>query len=399
MASLTVASLSAGSPAMADCLVEDNTCYGTDVLFSNTSSHYNSGFGYRTLYSNTSGMSNTAIGYSALYLNDTGGNNTAIGASAMLYNTAGYSNTASGDSALNANTTGSYNTATGAAALRTSTTGDFNTATGYSALNFNTEGYANTAIGTYSLQVNATGYYNTATGMWALGRNERGNSNTANGVGALYNAKGNRNVALGYYAGRDITSGPDNITIGTLQKGKASDSGVIRIGSSVYQKRAFVAGIRGVKTGKTGAVPVLIDANGQLGTINSSRRVKEDIQPMGDVSARLLDLKPVTFRYREAYEDGSKPVQFGLIAEDVAEVFPELVVRDADGAVETVSYHLLSTLLVNELQKEHRVNEAQAERIASLEAQVAEIAELKTAMAGMARKLGQLDRAGLRAAN
>jgi hypothetical protein len=378
--------------ALAACGSEDNTCYGTDVLFSNDNSHYNSGFGYRALYSNIWGHSNTAIGYSALLLNTYGGENTAVGHSALFYNTEGYGNTAAGHSALNANTTGDYNTATGKSALRYNTTGDSNTASGHSALNFNTEGYANTAIGSYSLQVNSTGYYNTASGYWALNSNEMGNRNTADGVAALYNAKGSRNVALGFYAGFNITTGANNIMIGAGQKGKADDSGVIRIGASTLQQKAFIAGIRGVTTGRADAVPVVIDANGQLGTISSSRDVKEDIEPLGQISERLLALRPVTFRYKEAFANGEKPIQFGLIAEEVAESFPELVVYDANGKPETVAYHLLSTLLVNEFQKAQGVIENQAARLAILEAQSEELAQLKKEFAAMAlliQRMGQ----------
>jgi len=172
---------------------------------------------------------------------------------------------------------------------------------------------------------------------------------------------------------------------------------VIRIGASAYQKKAFIAGIRGVTTGATGAVQVLIDANGQLGTINSSRRFKEDIQPMGSVSERLFGLRPVTFRYKQPYDDGSKPVQFGLVAEEVAQVFPELVVNGKDGKPETVSYQLLSTLLLNEVQKDHRVIQAQTARTEALEQQVltqaAQLAALNEQVAVLAKLVGDTDKA------
>jgi hypothetical protein len=149
----------------------------------------------------------------------------------------------------------------------------------------------------------------------------------------------------------------------------------------------------------TGAVAVLIDANGQLGTINSSRRFKEDIQPMGSVSERLFALRPVTFKYKQPYEDGAKPVQYGLVAEEVAEVFPELVVYGKDGKPETVAYHVLATLLLNELQKDHGAMQAQAERIASLEKQTstlerqnAELATLKAQVAMLAQAVERADK-------
>jgi hypothetical protein len=328
---LTVASLTVNTAATAAC-VDPNTCYGSFVLDSNTSGTYNSGFGYAALTSNTTGFQNTASGHAALYKNTTGYSNTASGASALFSNTTGYENTASGVGAL----------------------------------------YQNT-----------TGYYNTASGESALNSNTTGNRNTADGAYALVNATGHRNVALGFNAGNAITTGVDNIMIGAGQKGKANDTGVIRIGINTFQKKALIAGIRGVTTGLANAVPVVIDANGQLGTISSSRRVKEDIQPMGSASERLLELRPVTFRYKQPYEDGSQPVQFGLVAEEVAQVFPELVVYGEHGEPETVSYHLLATLLLNEFQKERSAAQAQA----------TELAQLKEQMAAMAAVIERLEHA------
>jgi hypothetical protein len=394
-------SLTVNSVATAVC-VDPNTCYGTDVLTATTTGTDNSGFGYQALYSNSSGGFNTASGSEALYFTTTGSFNTAIGARTLHHNTTGGTNTACGSDALYRNTTGDSNTASGYAALANNTTGDSNTASGQWALLNNTTGHSNTASGTEALYYstegfyntasgyqalvgNTTGDYNTASGYWALANNFTGNRNTADGAFALLNATSNRNVALGYEAGNAILTGGDNIVIGAGQKGKANDSGVIRIGISTFQKRAFVAGIRGVTTGLANAVPVVIDANGQLGTVSSSRRFKEDIQPMGSVSERLLDLRPVTFRYKQPFEDGSAPVQFGLVAEDVAQAFPELVVNGQNGEPETVSYHLLATLLLNEFQKEHTASQAQAVELARLKEQV-------TAMAAVIERLERADR-------
>ncbi len=388
-ACLTVASLAVNSVATAACL-DQNTCYGTDVLFSNTTGNANSGFGYEALYFNFTAGGNTASGYRALYSNTLGNWNTASGAEALFSNTSGFSNTASGNQALYSNTsgiantasgyqalhsnsTGFHNTANGHKALYNSTTGDINTASGASALYSNSAGYYNTASGVSALHHNTTGDYNTASGVTALHYNTTGNRNTADGVSALYNATGSRNVAVGYEAGYAITTGANNIMIGAGQKGNAADSGVIRIGASTFQTKTHIAGIRGVTTGKANAVPVVIDSNGQLGTIASSRRFKEEIQPMGNVSERLLALRPVTFRYKTDYEDGSHPTEFGLIAEEVAEVFPELVVYGEDGRPETVSYHLLSSLLLNEVQKERTLVHNQAAAISALQAQIDEL--------------------------
>ena len=202
-----------------------------------------------------------------------------------------------------------------------------------------------------------------------------GFGNTAVGRGALGQTTGQRNTALGYSAGLLTTTGTDNIHIRNV--GVAAETKTIKIGTEGTQERAFIAGIRGVTTGAADAVTVMIDSNGQLGTVSSSRRYKEDISDMAAVSERLLALRPVTFRYNKALDDGEKPIQFGLIAEEVAEVFPELVVYDRENRPETVKYHLLSSLLLNELQKVEAWQtgnrselEALRERVAELEALV-----------------------------
>jgi hypothetical protein len=172
-------------------------------------------------------------------------------------------------------------------------------------------------------------------------------------------------------------TGSNNIDIGN--QGSTSDSGTIRIGctsnclvGNAPQTSAYIAGIYGFSTGLAN-VPVVIDSNGNLGTVSSSRRYKEDIADMGNASDRLMQLRPVTFRYKKAYEDGSRPVQYGLIAEEVAEVYPDLVAHSADGQVESVRYQLLDPMLLNELQKQHATIDAQKEQIRSLEERLARI--------------------------
>jgi hypothetical protein len=364
---LTIASLAVSSVAIAQC-ADPNTCYGTGALASNTTGIDNSGFGYQALFSNTSGNYNAANGVAALTSNTEGNYNTASGGYALSGNTNGISNTASGFSALQNNTIGSANSATGVAALYNNVTGNSNTASGFLALFGNT-----------------TGNYNTASGYEALYSNSTGNHNTAIGYSSLRNATGHRNVAVGLNAGFAIKSGRDNIMIGAQQRGKGNDNGVIRIGEIDYQTRTFIAGIRGKTTGLSDAVPVVIDSNGQLGTVSSSRRFKEDIQSMGSVSERLYALRPVTFRYRQPDEDGGQPLQFGLVAEEVAEVFPELVVYGSDGEPETVRYQLLATLLLNEFQRQHQATQEQA----------TELARLKTQVAAMAKVMERLDHAQL----
>ncbi len=338
-----------------------NTALGVDALISSTPgvpSYYN-------------GATNTAVGALALRDNTTGFQNTGSGASALLFNSTGSRNTANGAYALEFNTTGDLNTGVGALALVLNTTGFYNTASGALALSSNTTGRANTANGTNALIGNTTGSLNTASGAYALLSNTTGNLNTASGTGALQlNSTGSRNTALGYFAGFANSTGTDNILIASYG---ANESNTLRIGEGTgtgifEQSRAFISGIRGITTGSANAIPVLIDSSGQLGTISSSRRFKEEIRDMGEASAGLAELRPVTFRYKRAFENGDKPMRYGLIAEEVAEVFPDLVAYDADGRPEAILDHLLVPLLLNEIQKRQRESVAQAETIARLEA-------------------------------
>jgi hypothetical protein len=296
--------------------------------------------------------------------------NTALGVGALAANTTGFDNTASGVQALYSNTTGRGNTASGSGALQANTTGNDNTAIGFAALPFNTAS-DNTAIGSAAMDQNTTGANNTASGSGALNLNTIGSNNTASGVSALKNnTTGSNNIAIGINAAANVSSSDsNNIHIGNV--GLAADNGTIRIGTPVTQTSFFAAGVRGVTTGNNDAIPVMIDSAGQLGTVSSSRRFKEDIADMGTASSGLMRLRPVTFRYQKPFADGSKPTQYGLIAEEVAEVYPDLVARSADGQIETVKYQVLDSLLLNELQKEHRQVQEQAETIRLLETRLA----------------------------
>ena len=294
------------------------------------------------------GPGNFFAGFGAGNFTMTGSQNTASGFYSLQNNTTGFRNTASGFLALGYNTTGSNNTASGFQALLDNTTGSNNTASGFLALLGNTTGGNNTASGFSVLRSNTTGIDNTGAGSNALFANTTGSRNMASGTGALSNnTTGSNNIALGNNAGLNI-NGNNNIAIGNT--GVAGDFDTIRLGTGGTQTRAFIAGTFGSLTG-LGAVQVLIDSTGQLGTISSSRRYKEDIADMGEASARLHALRPVTFHYKAPYANGEKPVQFGLIAEEVAEVFPELAVFNKEGQPETVKYQDLTPLLLNEVQK------------------------------------------------
>ena len=261
----------------------------------------------------------------------------------------------------------------GLVALEQNTAGTANTALGDGALNRNTAGNENTASGTNALYSNTTGTRNTASGQRALFSNTTGHQNTALGRDALYsNSTGLQNIAVGHEAGYNLTTGEYNIAIGNM--GVADEWLTTRIGSN--QTRAFIAGIRGTTTDAADAVAVVIDSNGQLGTVSSSRRYKQDIAAMGDASARLMQLRPVRFRYRRADADDPAPFEFGLVAEEVADVFPELVIYNENGEPETVKYRLLSSLLLNELQKQEKRLQYQEERLSSMAAQMAELSVL-----------------------
>ena len=340
-----------------------NTALGTDSLFSLTDGSENTALGENALHDNTLGTANTATGNNALFSNTLGGGNTATGFWALYTNSTGQSNTAAGYFALLDNTTGSGNTALGFETLEDNTTGFDNTAVGITALTFNTTGTENTGIGDRALAFNTSGSFNTAVGFGAL------NVSTT----------GNDNIALGKLAGAKLTTGSDNIDIGN--QGKAGESSTIRIGTKNTQKNTYIAGISGVTV--AAGVGVIVDSNGHLGTVTSSKRYKVAIRPMQDTSAAILSLRPVTFRYKKELDPEGTP-QFGLVAEEVAKVDSDLVANDDSGKPYTVRYEAVTAMLLNEFLKEHRKVESQA---AELQSQGKEIAELKAALKEQAAQI------------
>jgi hypothetical protein len=288
----------------------------------------------------------------------------------LVQNTSGDDNTAIGLGALGENTTGSYNTASGAVALADNTTGYYNTASGYAALENNTIGYFNTAIGYQALQANTAsgemaGSGNTAIGYQALLNNTIGGNNIGIGYQALYsNIDGTNNIAIGLEAASSVSGSPiNNIHIGNI--GASADTNVIRIGSA-QTGGTYIAGIYGGTPGIPNYL-VCVDFNGNLGSTGcssapSSRRFKEQIADMGDSSSKILQLRPVTFLYKPQYDDGSHALQYGLIAEEVAEIYPEMVGYDKDGQISSVKYQLLAPMLLNEVQKQHAEAEKQKQR-------------------------------------
>jgi len=326
-----------------------NTANGAFALFTNTTGNNNNAFGFQALFSNSTGPFNNAFGNGALSGNTTGDRNTAMGEGALLANTTGFKNIAIGVSALRNNSAGHDNIAIGQDACSQSQGGQFNTAVGSNTLESNTAN-GNTAIGAFALLNNSTGASNTATGTGALETNSVGIDNTANGLNALFNNTGNDNTALGFGAGAAATTGSNSVYIGAGMVGVAGESNA-----------CYIASIFG-QTVITG-LPVLVDSNNKLGTNVSSRRFKQNIKPMGKASEGILALQPVTFHYRS---DKTRTAQYGLIAEEVAEVNPDLVVRDKEGKPYSVRYEQVNAMLLNEFLKEHKTVEGQRATIAEL---------------------------------
>ena len=335
-----------------------NTAIGTSSMRFNTSGNYNTAIGSGSLSYNTDSWGNTAVGYAALY-SSTGSHNTATGFTSMEFNGTGYYNSAYGEETLLMNNSGNYNTAVGSAALKS-----------------NISGSGNTAVGGSALQAN-TGAENTGCGASSLFSNTSGDSNSAFGRRALYhNTTGSNNIGLGAFAGSNVTTGSNNIEIGSA--GGAGDQNTIRLGTQGSHTAAYVAGVFG--TPVTGS-PVYITSTGQLGVLASSERYKTRIAPMGNSTARLQQLKPVTFQLKQ---DPGGAVQYGLIAEEVARVYPELVIRDAAGRIEGVRYDELAPMLLNDLQQQRK-------QVAEMRAAMADLKQQYAAMQAALRKLGTQD--------
>jgi hypothetical protein len=356
-----------GAGTLALNIADSNTATGTAALLLNTTGTENTANGTAALLSNSDGISNSAFGAFALNSNLGGSSNTAVGDRALFLNTTGGFNTATGSFALQANTTGTDNTAHGAGALE-SNTGSENTAMGSGALLFNTTGTGSTATGFQALLNNTVANGNTAYGYQALSSNigsaATASFNTAIGYRALANqTSGTGNIALGPTAGDQITTGDDNIDIGN--GGQFSDFRTIRIGQD--QTATYITAIAGVNEGGSGILPVYINNLGRLGTQPpaSSRRFKTKIKPMDKTSEAILALKPVTFQYKS---DQTDIPQFGLVAEDVATVNPDLIVRDENGEIYSVRYEAVNAMLLNEFLKEHATVQELKKEIAALKA-------------------------------
>lgn len=333
-----------------------------------TGTGLNSAFGKGALELNTTGYTNSAFGSRALARNTTGSGNSAFGEGSLIENDVGIENSAFGLSALNSNRNGLRNDAFGALALALNVSGSRNSAFGSQALRDNQTGSYNAAFGTYALHLNTTGFENSAFGEGALIVSSASN-NTALGTTALAAATtGSGNVAVGRRAGFNQTSGSNNIYLANL--GVAGENGQVKIGTVGTHTQATIAGIHGNTS--AGGIGVVVNASGTLGTTTSSGRFKQDVQDMAASSDLLMQLRPVTFHYKkEVAPDTSDERQYGLIAEEVAEVAPELVAPDLEGRPYSVKYHVLPALLLNQAQRDHRMIEALEKRIEGLEREIA----------------------------
>ena len=365
-----------------------NTAEGDDALFSLITGFGNTAIGNDALFGTTTGNFNTANGASALTSNTTGSFNTANGYAALQNNTTGDANTANGYIALSGNTTGLGNTATGYQTLIVNTTGDRNTANGIDALFSNTTGSFNTAIGGSTLASNTTGGDNTATGVNALINNTTGNGNTATGLYALQNnTTGSSNIALGTFAGTNLTTGDNNIDVGNA--GASGEANTIRIGTAGTQTNAYMSGI--YQTTVARGLAVVIDSTGHLGTKGSSERFKDAIKPMDEASEVIHALKPVTFHYKKDLDPAGIP-QFGLVAEEVAKVNPDLVARDDQGKIYTVRYDAVNAMLLNEFLKEHRTVQELKSNAAKQEATIAkQQTQIEALISGLQKVSDQLE--------
>jgi hypothetical protein len=370
-----------------------NTADGFQALANNAGGDANTAIGGLALYNNSIGIANTASGYAALSSNQYGGYNVAAGAHALGANITGSYNTADGFRALSDNTNGDYNTADGVYALELNTSGSNNTAIGSEALLGNTTGSCNTATGYLALAVNTTGVNNTAVGTEALSNGQTGNENTAIGDSALeYISSGGTNIGIGYKAGYNLDKGNNDIYIGNQGTGcnfDPAESNTIRIGSvdnTSCLTNVASTYIAGIYDAAVPGVPVVVDSCGHLGTCPSSQRYKQNIQDMADASDVLLSLRPVTYQYKPSL-DPKGGHQFGLVAEEVDKLDPDLVVHDASHAIFTVRYEAVNAMLLNEFLKQHRKVETQNTEIQSLQQQNGSLADRLNELEAMVKNL------------
>ena len=383
------------------CYPNFTTAEGCNALNSLTTGAGNTALGWRSLFLDADGSFNTGVGAGALVLNN-GSDNTAVGAGALLLNSTD-DNTAVGTDALALNTTGNRNCAFGSFALfNNQVAGNASNAFGFEAL-FNNDsdgaalGLFNNGFGWEALWSNVDGIWNTAMGDGA-GFGITGDHNSAFGADALSDCTGSDNVGVGFFAGSTAGASSNTIFIGTNAGTGATwdSSNIIQIGvtnpSSAFGTAAntcYINYIFGEPVGVGPGQAVFVDSDGVLGFTTSSRRVKHDIKPMDKSSETLYALKPVTFKYNS---DKTGMTCFGLIAEDVAEVNPDLVLCDKQGDVSSVRYEQINAMLLNEFLKEHKKVEEQQASISQLKSEMQTmVAQLKEQAAQIQKVNAQLE--------
>jgi len=383
------------SPDPSPFPVNSNTADGFRAL-ENSANAFNSAFGWFSSFTNPGAtFFSTGLGAGTLFFND-GADNTAVGTAAMFFNTTGPDNTAVGINALRDNTTGDRNCAFGSFALfNNQVAGNASNAFGYQAL-FNNDsdglgnGQFNNAFGWEALWSNVDGIWNTAMGD-AAGAGITGSHNVAIGASSMASATGDDNVAVGFNAANNGGTGFNNIYIGTNVFGVAGDIRFIRIGDTTFTDYdCFIAGIQGRSPGVGVPEDVGITPDGKLfSPFVSSRQFKHDIKLMDKASEVILALKPVTFHYNS---DPTNTACFGLIAEEVAEVSPDLVIPDKEGKPYSVRYRDLNVMLLNEFLKEHKKVEAQQASISQLKSEMQTmVAQLKEQAAQIQKVSVQLE--------
>ena len=410
-----------GATALAASLGDFNSAFGYQAMRSNTTGLRGTAVGAGALGANTTGSSNTAVGDMALYGNVAGGGNSAFGAGALQNNTV-HSNSAFGNAALMNNTSGDGNTAVGNAALTAATTAAGNTAVGFFSLGHTTTSGANTAVGNNALLNNTTGTSNTGVGYQALFLNETGDYNTALGRVALNDlSSGNYNTGLGTNAGNYLTTGsfntfagwnarPDS-TVPALDYATAvgagavvgASSSLVLGGTGTYavnvgintttpiERLQVVGDIRAGTSGTNGCVKNF-NGGAIAGTsCSSDLRLKSDVRAFGSVLNRVAQLTPVHFFWRSAefpsYRFGPAE-ESGLIAQDVEQMFPELVQTDEHG-FKTVNYTelpLLAIAAVKELKAKNDALEAEGHALE------AKHAALESKLAALAERLAKLEK-------
>jgi hypothetical protein len=310
------------------------------------------------------GGQNTALGFGALKSNKSGSGNVAVGAGALNTLASGAGNTAIGASALGDCTSCTGSIAIGSFALLQNVGGANNTSVGFGSQQA-ALGSNNTSVGYDAMSTPNGASFSTALGGYA--GQSMGSFSTAIGYGALEPATGDSNIAIGYTAGQTLGSGRADIDIGNA--GVSGESHVLRIGTQSDGgtdsgiNSAYIAGINAVQV--SGAA-VVVSSSGQLGTTTSSARYKHEIRDLGHDSDVLLALRPVSFKYKPEYDKAQRQ-QYGLIAEEVVEVAPQLVLYDAEGKLQTVRYDQVNAMLLNEVQKQRRELDALTARLKALE--------------------------------